>query len=141
MHDGFQRVDVPRFAVRREPHDLELVAVFRKPEKLSHGQIQKTERMREEHTAVDTERRTLDAAPRCADEIAKPVDGTDGRSFERTHERRARQMCRVMFDEPRPCLRDRFVETELDANRAAERPQPNCVPRSIRDCSAWTAPQ
>jgi hypothetical protein len=79
VHERFDLANVARLAVRAEAHDLELVAVVRKPEVLRDRQVEQAERVRKEHVAVDRHAWAGDAAPRGADEVAEPVDRADRR--------------------------------------------------------------
>src|SRR3990172_6877565 len=85
---GLEGDDLPklvyeiRLPVRREPHDLVLIAVFRKPEILGDGEIKQTKRVRKEHAIENLELRAPPHRERSAHEISEPVDGADRRILE-----------------------------------------------------------
>src|SRR5205823_1035870 len=86
VDQGFDLTHVTRFAVRREAHDLEFVAVVREAEILREREIQQPERVRKVHALADMEAGALDLSPRRADEIAEAVNRAHGRIVERADE-------------------------------------------------------
>jgi hypothetical protein len=63
-----------RPAIRGEPHDLVLVAIVRKPEKLGNGLVEDAERMREIDVPIDSSRGALADAPSCTRKIPKSIN-------------------------------------------------------------------
>ena len=89
---------IGRLAVRREPHDLVLVAVMRKAEILRQRLIEDAERVREIDPPFDRNLSALADAPRGAREVAKTIDRHDDRLLERRNVERRRQMREMMLD-------------------------------------------
>src|SRR5206468_378346 len=99
-------------SVRREPHHLELVAVFREAEVLRDREVEQPEGMWKMRAVDDVEIGAASDCPRGADEIAEAVDRAHRRIVERRHKERARQVRRVMLDpmDLRPRIRRRKTE-------------------------------
>ena len=133
MHQRLELARIARLAVRREPHHLEFVAVVGESEVLRDREIEQPQGMREEDAAVDRQRRTGHASPGRADEVAESVDRADSGLVERRRERCAREVRRVMLDEPRPRPDARQIERQRFRNRVRQPAQAREVPRARRD--------
>ncbi len=97
-HQFLDLVDERRLAVWGEAHDLELVTVLVEPEILGDRQVKQPERMRKVCPLNHVQRRTAPDRPRCAHEIAEPVDGRHCRFIKRRDEIGTRQMRGMMLD-------------------------------------------
>src|SRR5262249_24481290 len=93
-----QRGEIARRTVRRESHDLVLVAVMREAEILRERLVEDAERMRKRHAAADIDVAAAPQPPGRGGEIARPVDRNANRFLERRHQERRSHMREVMLD-------------------------------------------
>src|ERR1044071_4680955 len=100
-----------------KPHDLVFVTELHEPEKLSDGEIDETERMREIGSMQHLQPVSAAFRPRGADEIAESVDGADGCVFKRRDKERAGQMRRMMLYPVNAAPQFVRIDTELPCNR------------------------
>jgi hypothetical protein len=139
-----ERADLPgeaRLAVRRQPHHLELVAVIGEAEVLRDRKVEHSQGVWKEDVSVHRDPRSGDTAPRRADEIAEPVDGADGGVVERRHERRARQVRRMMLDKARTGPHPFVLEAERVGEDHRQRANAGQVAGARRDRSPRPLPE
>src|SRR5215831_7832192 len=72
-------------SVGRQPHNLILVSVMRKPEILGEGLVKDAERVGKIHSALDRDISSLTDTPCRAGEVAEAIDRHDHRFFEWRH--------------------------------------------------------
>jgi hypothetical protein len=119
-HEAREAIGVTGGAVRRQPHDLVLVAVVREAQVLRERQVEQAERVREEHAVTHVERRAPSVPDRRADEVAKPVDRADRRLVEPARVERTGEVCGMVLDETRARRHVARPETQRAIERATE---------------------
>src|SRR6266566_3439792 len=87
-----------RFAIGRQPHHLELIAVLHEAEILGHCEVQQPERMREKDLAAKIHAAATADSKRGTDEVTKAINGANCSFFERRDEKAAGQMCGMVLD-------------------------------------------
>ena len=97
LHDPAHLVQIPRLAVRREPHHLVFVAVMRKAEILRQRLVKDAERMRKIDPILHLDSGPATDAPRGAGEIAEAVHRHDHRLLERRDMKRRGQMRQMVL--------------------------------------------
>ncbi len=116
--DPAHLVEEARGAVRGQAHHLALVAVLGEAEPLGDRGVEDPERVREEHSLEDPERRSTALGQHRAGEVTEAVHGEDRRVLERRDEEGARHVRLVVLDvvqlgadlarrEPPPARRER----------------------------------
>ena len=124
-----------RLPVRREPHDLVLVAVLREPQVLGQRLVEDAERVREVDAPVESHVGTRADAPRRAREVAEPVDRDERPPPERRDEERRRLMREMVLDVLDPALRTRTRAPPLPPAR----PRARSILRALRSRSRTSA--
>ena len=74
LHDVAHRLEHLGLAVRREAHDLVLVAVVRETEELREGGVEDAERVREDDAVEDLEAVAAADGEQCRREVAEAVE-------------------------------------------------------------------
>src|SRR5215207_8710432 len=102
-NDVAKLVDKTWPAIRREAHDLALVAVMRKSEKLRRSRVEDAGRVWILHLAQYVDRVVFACCPHRRDEISETVDRKQCCLFEWRHEEATGEMCTMMFDVVKTC--------------------------------------
>src|SRR5262245_45274230 len=96
-HDLPHGLHEDRPAIGRKPHDLVLVTIVRKSEKLCQRLIEDAKRMRKVDTPIDPNSRTISDAPSGTGKIAKSIDRNHDRPFKRRDMESRGQMCNMVL--------------------------------------------
>src|SRR3954451_4822733 len=98
--------------------------------------------MREEHAVLDGDARPAADTRRRTDEVAESVDGADGGVLERTREKGARKMGRVMLDVVQPRRDVRLIEAHRRGACMGNVPHRQGIRRTIaNERRAWPMTQ
>ncbi len=98
MDEPAEALGEVRCPVRREAHDLVLVAIPGEPKVLGHSEVEEPERVGEEDPVQDGKPVPPSHGLRRAHEVPEPVDATAGGLLEWRHEEGARQVGRMVLD-------------------------------------------
>ena len=96
-HDLPELIHESRLSIRRQPHDLALIAIVREAQELRGRRIHNAKRVWIFNLPQNLDRVPFSDAPHRRDKIAKAIKRQECRAIERRNEEAASQVCAMMF--------------------------------------------